>query len=386
MNPPFAKGALYPSEATLFRDSATGAPSWQLTNHPSINHATYFLQCSFSADGQQLLFISNRSGAWNLFAVEGFPGGPIRQLTHGPAIHPFSPAFHPDGQQILFVRQGGVWALDRTTLHERCITQFPGASVGECSLDASGQWLVAAIKQHGANGLAVGRVDGTNWQVLPYPRTVIHPQFHPVDPNWILFAGDPAPRMHRIRRDGTHLECLHHHDNDEFVVHETFLGQTGDIVYTVWPFRLASLQWEALAGAPRLHRTIVETNAWHITPNRSGTKVLFDTNHPDRGICLAAVATGQIVQVCAPQASGAGTQWRTSRYALAEDFAAARSSAKDAKVLSWMEAGADTVYGPQWTHPHPSFSRDETSVVYTSDRTGSAQVYVSQLPPAALAL
>ena len=50
------------------------------------------------------------------------------------------------------------------------------------------------------------------------------------------------------------------------------------------------------------------------------------------------------------------------------------------KSLSWMEMKVDTVYGPQWTHPHPSFSPDETAVVYTSDVSGHSQVYVAVIP------
>ncbi|MCC6391108.1 MAG: PD40 domain-containing protein, partial [Bryobacterales bacterium] len=69
----------------------------------------------------------------------------------------------------------------------------------------------------------------------------------------------------------------------------------------------------------------------------------------------------------------------TSRYALKEDFERARSEAKSG-ALSWMEVATDTVYGPQWTHPHPSFSPDERLVVYASDRTGHPQVYVVELP------
>ena len=45
-----------------------------------------------------------------------------------------------------------------------------------------------------------------------------------------------------------------------------------------------------------------------------------------------------------------------------------------------MEMKVDTVYGPQWTHPHPSFSPDETAVVYTSDVSGHSQVYVAVIP------
>jgi hypothetical protein len=123
---------------------------------------------------------------------------------------------------------------------------------------------------------------------------------------------------------------------------------------------------------------IAEFNAWHITPNRAGTKVLCDTNHPDIGLQLVDVATGTREQLCLTEASNGGTQWKTSRYALKEDFERARSEAKSG-ALSWMEVSTDTVYGPQWTHPHPSFSADETKVVFASDRTGHTQVYVLEL-------
>jgi hypothetical protein len=123
---------------------------------------------------------------------------------------------------------------------------------------------------------------------------------------------------------------------------------------------------------------ICEFNAWHIAPNRAGTQVLCDTNHPDRGLFLIDTATGERRHLCMSEATNQGTQWSTSRYALAEDFAAARSNAKTG-ALSWMESAADTVYGPQWTHPHPSFSQDEMKVAFASDRTGTTQVYVVEV-------
>jgi hypothetical protein len=370
-----AKGDLYPSELVRLRDEQTGAPVLQITNSPAISHATYFLQPSFTLDGRRLLFISNRSGSWQLFAVEGFPDGPIRQLTGDAPIHPFSPALIPDGSGVYFVRAASLWRLDLFTLTEDCVIDYGAGSMGEPSLDATGEWLVAAIKVDGQSGLAVGRINGSDWRIIPFPRTVIHPQFHPLDSHWLEFAGDPAPRMHRVRRDGTGLECLLDHDNDYFIVHETFLGQTGNLVYTVWPRELRVMNW----GTGQ-HRSVCAFNAWHITPNRAGTKVLCDTNHPDTGIHLIDVASGERKLVCLSGASGGGSQWRTSRYALAADFAAARSGAATGTTLSWMEAGTDTVYGPQWTHPHPSFSPDEKQVVFASDRTGTTQVYVAKIP------
>jgi oligogalacturonide lyase len=368
-----AKGAVWPAEMSEYRDRATGALVQQVTNHPSINHPPYFLQSAFTPGGRKLVFTSYRTGTAQLFEA-GYPDGPIRQLTAGPAIHPFSPALHPDGRRVLFVRGGEIREIDHATLEERLVAAFPGAQLGECSLAPGGEWVAAAIKQGAQSGIACGRADGGDWRVIPFPRTVIHPQFHPLEPEWIEFAADPAPRMHRVRRDGTGMECLHQHGNDEFVVHETFLGSTGDIVFTIWPRALLRMDWTT-----RAIRTITEFNCWHITPNRAGTAVLCDTNHPDDGIFLIDACAGGRRRVCLSEASNQGSQWKRSRYALAEDFAAARAAS--AGALSWMEVAADTVYGPQWTHPHPAFSDDERRIAFASDRTGVAQVYVASCTP-----
>ena len=367
------KGDRFPSEHSSFQDRATGARIHQLTKHPSINHPTYFLQSSFTPDGQALLFTSYRTGSAQLFEISPYPSGEIRQLTHGAAIHPFSPAIHPDGRRIFFIRGGEIWEIDRTALEERRVAGFPGGQLGECSLGASGEWITAAIKQGSQQGLVAGRIDGSDFKLIPFPRTVIHPQFHPIESEWIEFSGDPAPRMHRVRRDGSGLECLYHHGNDEFVVHETFLGRTGNLVFTVWPRALRIMDWST-----REIRTLTEFNAWHITPNRAGTQILCDTNHPDLGLHLIDAMSGARHRLCLSEASSQGTQWTKSRYALAADFAAAANAGQE-RALSWMEMPTDSVYGPQWTHPHPSFSPDEKLVAFASDRSGHTQVYVVEV-------
>jgi oligogalacturonide lyase len=351
-----------------FRDRATGARVRQVTEGPAINHPSYFLQSSFFPGGREMFFTSYRTGSAQLFEAS-LESGDARQITSGAPIHPFSAALHPDGETLIVTRGGGLWAIRRDTLAERLITAHEGAQLGECSISRDGEWLTAAFKSSGQCGMVCGRFDGSGWHAIPFPRTVIHPQFHPLEPEWIEFAGDPAPRMHRVRRDGTGLECLYQHSNDEFVVHETFLGGTGDLVFTIWPRALCRMDWST-----REIRTITEYNAWHIAPDRDGERVLCDTNHPDQGLQIIDVATGARRALCLSESSNRGSQWRESRYALAEDFAAARK-----ENLSWMESDADTVYGPQWSHPHPSWSTDEKMVAFASDRTGTAQVYVVEV-------
>jgi hypothetical protein len=369
------KAAVFPSEHSTYSDEATGARVHQITNHASINHPTYFLHSSFTPDQRALVFTSYRTGQAQLFEA-AFPDGEIRQLTDGEPIHPFSPAIAPAGESVFFARGGSIWEIDRQSLAERLVAAFDG-QLGECSLSADGSWFTAACRLRNEWGIVAGKTSGDGAEFFPFPRTIIHPQFSPVDPEWIEFAADPAPRMFRMRRDGSGLECLYEHDNEEFVVHETFLGSTGDLVFTVWPKALKRMDWNT-----RRISTIAEFNAWHISPNRAGTKVLCDTNHPDIGLQLIDVATGEHDTICLPQSSNQGSQWRHSRYALAEDWEAAKSAAEKGKALSWMEMATDSVYGPQWTHPHPSFSPDETMVAFASDRSGHTQVYVVEIPEA----
>lgn len=363
----------YSSEYARLRDTVTDAVIHQLTSHPSINHPTYFLTSSFTPDGKFVVFTSYRSGSAQLYELE-FPDGSIRELTSGEGLHSYSAAVSLDGTEIYFTRKGKVEAVRRRDLSLRTLLAIDGAQFGECSLSADGSWIVTAMKQGSRNGIALANTEGKAGRVLVYfPRPVIHPQFHPLDTNWIEFSGDPAPRMHRVRRDGSGLECLYQHDNDEFVVHETFLGRTGNIVFTVWPRALKEMGWES-----RKITTIAEFNAWHITPNRAGTMILCDTNHPDIGLQAVDVRSGRRRTICHPRSSNAGSQWKKSRYALEEDWAAAQREERKG-ALSWMEMPTDTVYGPQWTHPHPSLSPDEKLAAFTSDVSGHPQVYVVEL-------
>ena len=91
---------------------------------------------------------------------------------------------------------------------------------------------------------------------------------------------------------------------------------------------------------------------------------------------MVDLRSGERTTICHPRATCGGSQWRTSRYALKEDF---ERAGKEKGALSWMEMKVDTVYGPQWSHPHPSWSADEKWCIYDSDITGTTQVYAVEL-------
>lgn len=365
----------FPSEAVRSADPGTGRALVQVTSHPSINHPLYFLTSSLTADERGLVFCSYRSGTPQYY-LAGFPEGEIRQLTSASGLNGYSGVLAPGGGRLYYTAGGAVRAVDLASGADTLLHDFPGAQLGECSLSAGGEWLVTALRDAEGPALAVACAAGGGGEVILRPgRTVIHPQFHPRDPELILYAQDPAPRMWTVHRDGSDNTCLYRHGNDVFLVHETFLGDAGDELIVVrWPYALLRFHLES-----RAFREIARCNAWHIAASRDGRRVLCDTAHPDLGLQLVNVETAAHVAICRPESSCGGSQWALDRYALAEDFAAARQAAERERSLSWMEMKTDTVYGPQWTHPHPSFSPSEQWVVFTSDRTGHPQVYAVRL-------
>ncbi len=366
-----AKGALLPGEVSAERDLETGSRVWRITNDASINHNFYFLTPSMTPDGGAVLFASNRGGATNFYQA-GFPEGEIRQLTDGGDIHAYSATLGGRGETLYFTAGATVRGLDMASLEEQVLADFGAASLGECSLNAGETLLVTALKAQGQCHLAVIATDGSASRIIKSSeRTLIHPQFHPSDPSLIAYSSDPAPRMRMIRADGSGDELLWDHGNDEFIVHETFLGAE-DLVLVRWPHAL-----QRFSLSRRKMTEIAAFNAWHIAPTRDGRFVVSDTVHPDIGLQIVGVESGAKRTLCYPRSSSQGSQWRTGRYAEARDWAAAEQ-------LSWMEIGGDTVYGPQWSHPHPSWSPDERHVVFTSDRAGNPQVYVAEVPEALL--
>ena len=371
-----AKGTVLPGEVTTRRDRETGARLWQITNDASINHNFYFLTPSMTPDGASVLFASNRNGATNFYQA-GFPEGPIRQLTDGEDVHGYSATLGADGTALYFTQGGSVRLLDLASLEERQLADFGDASLGECSLNATESLLVTALKRNGACHLAVIATDGSDSRIIKTSaRTLIHPQFHPSQPDLIAYSSDPAPRMRMIRADGGGDELLWQHDNDEFIVHETFLGED-ELVLVRWPYAL-----QRFSLASRRMTQIAAFNAWHIAPTRDGRYLVADTVHPDIGLQLVGLESGLKTTLCLPQSSNQGSQWRHDRYAEASAGAQKPEAGAGAETdaLSWMEVGTDTVYGPQWSHPHPAWSHDERYVIYTSDHGGTPQVYVVEVP------
>ena len=374
-----ATGHVIKNEYALGRDDRTGATVHQLTGHASTNHSLFFLNPSFRppspADSAEVAFVTSRDGDPQICLFD-FAAKSARVLTDVEGLMPFSPAFGPDGKHLYFTTgDGHVGRVAVESGRQEIVAATAGGQLGECGLSRDGRFIVTASRGDGLFSLVVVDIEaGSAETIHESEMQMIHAQFHPRDANFIEYAGHPMPRMWAIQRDGSDNRCLYGNEWHEFIVHESFLGDTDEMIFAVWPYRLTARN--VRTGAMR---TIAEINAWHMASNREGTLIATDTNHPDRGLLLIDPRTGKQSVLCHPDASSHGSQWRNDHPATPDAWTSKPGTETDVRVLSWMEMKVDTVYGPQWTHPHPAFDDSGSRVVYTSDASGEAQVFVVEI-------
>ena len=371
------RGDTLSNEYSQLQDRHTGATIHQITSHPSINHSFFFLNPSFRPGRSgDLGFVSHRGGHPQLFLFT-WETRSSQCLTQRDDVHAFSSAFTPDGKFILYTTtRGQIRSVDVESLDERMVFDAAGWSLGECSISHDGRYLVTAGKCGVDHGLFVVDVlEASGDLIHRSAMKMIHAQFHPSDNSLIEYAGDPAPRLWLIHRDGSDNRCLYENTVEQFIVHESFLGTSDDLIFAVWPYQLARMNIRE-----GTMRTVCELNTWHMASSRDGRWIISDTAHPDRGLLLIDPRDGQRKVICHPGSSNQGSQWKKDQPAGPEVFAAIRSA--EQRELSWMEMKVDSVYGPQWTHPHPAFNDSGSHVVFTSDRSGWPQVYVVEIDSA----
>jgi TolB protein len=72
------------------------------TGLKQLTHARgYNAEGSYSPDGKQIVFCSNRDGNLELYIMAA-DGGNVRQLTHAPGCYNGGPFFSPDGKRVIF--------------------------------------------------------------------------------------------------------------------------------------------------------------------------------------------------------------------------------------------------------------------------------------------
>ena len=371
-----AKGTVYGPESRTFYDRCTGTQIRQVTAASASHHHPFFIIPAYDDAMQRLIFVSNRTGTPQIFAEERATGE-LRQLTNRPDLAESEWSVHPshNGKAVFFTAGTSGWRLDLETLEERELVNFDAAcksklavksaatamkdegmvaaAMGTTALSHDDKWWAIRFKVGQESALAIVDTDTGEHDIILRRDSIAHLQFCPDDANLLYYAGPLTDRVWVIHRDGSGNRRLYARNakKNEWITHETWIPRTRELAFVDWPRGVRCINVDT--GAERQVTTI---NAWHAISNPAGTCMVADTNFPDIGIQVfdPRDGIGEPQTLCYPNASAIGEHWNGP-------FPYAN--------------GPIQVYAPQHTHPHPSFSPDGQHIVFTSDRSGYAQIY-----------
>jgi oligogalacturonide lyase len=338
----------------------------QVTDHPSIHHHPFFFVPAYDRAGTKLVFVSHRTGAPQVF-YEDRGSGELVQATDRPDLAEWSVYPSPDGRFVYFTAGTGAFRVDLDDFSETQLADFGavemrekgmvGAAMGTTALSADGRWWAIPVKAGKVSRFIVIDAQSGSSNVILERDTIGHPQFCPDDDNLILYAGPLTDRVWTVRRDGSgNRRVYEREDRMQWVTHEVWLPGRRAIAFVDWPRGMRVI--DANTGAASwLHRF----PAWHAAPDSAGMRFVCDTNFPDRGLHVIPLGS-EPVHLCASEASSEGAHW--------------------AGPFPYND-GPVAVEARQHTHAHPRFSPDGARVVFTSDRSGHAQVYEVEIGEAA---
>jgi oligogalacturonide lyase len=373
------KGRVSESESTIGIDRCTGLGVRQVTTHSSIHHHPFYYLPAYDDALAWLVFVSHRTGRPQIF-LEDRSSGRLLQITDRDDLNEWS--VHPayDGRHVYFTAGCGAWRVSTESgFHEECLADFGdvpmippgmvGDAMGTTSLSTDGRWWAVPVKFGPEYGdvarLHVIDTATGSISVACEHDSIGHPQFHPDDSQLLRFGGRYTDRIHVVSRDGSGHRLAYARDaaSKEWVVHEMWMprcavGGRNEIVTVVWPHGMIGIDVDT--GTVR---RVTDFPAWHPCVSRDGRICVTDTNYPDRGLFLFDPSRGPaavVVPLAESGSSNAGDHWNTDHCPY--------------------DDGPVKVFAPQHTHPHPAFSPDGSRIVFTSDRSGVAQLYEVTLP------
>ena len=356
-------GKVIPPEMKSWIDDSTGYEITQWTSS-GINHHPYFTVESF-IDNETAIIFSRRTGTDQLYKLN-LLNGEMTQMTAGEKIKnidhlpKFNTIWYLDGKKL--------FTLNTKTFQSDLIYDFEsfGYKINSFSVSCDARWFIFSVEKKdtlsgtcGYGPYAIYKLnlaDKTITQItLELGLNIGHVQANPVDPNLILYCwqwekfdreklvGHAPIRTWWVNIDGTAGGPLKQEYGTQ-QTHEAWTPDGKNITY------LYKYRWGAQKGKHFLGIQSIDGKTYKAYPAQvsPGHQNLFsdnkhwivDTFNDDESL-LALITVG-------------------------------KNKIKESHILF---RHGSTLIG-QDSHPHPRFSPDGKYVLFSTDKSGAAQVYM----------
>jgi oligogalacturonide lyase len=354
----------FSSGKKLLTDHLTGRNYWQLTNGNWVSHAPYTYCRAFSCDEKYLIYSANRTGTYQLYRLE-IETGLACQLTDLAGYENFSLNMHPAGKEVFFLAASKVFALELESGECRLVTDYQPllgaeAKLGRPCLSGDGTLVLNYYQRpDGRTAIASAGATGSNAEeIFVFSRfeTIGHLNFCPTDNNLVSFVPLPdcqndfsLPAEKRARAWWLNLangesQPLITVPPGHRATHE-YWSPNGERVYfhqkthPGWtPTLIASVN--KVGTDKQVHYQTNTIKLGHSSVNSAHTKLVSDSQQAGKNeLVLLDLVSNTVEILCYPNASGA----------------------------------------PHPNHVHPAFSLSGEKIIFTSDVSGYAQVYLLEL-------
>ncbi len=370
------------------QDPDTGARVTRLTPLTALAHRLYFYQKCFSNDGRQLVFggAFADDAPWNLHLLD-LQAEQAVQLTDQPGENCFGAFLSPDDHWLYFVRANHQlirlaladrreevaftvpegWVGYGTWVANSACTKMVGILIHADDWFPLSDWRKFHDMFHAKPRCRLIRIDlasGAHEVILEQKGWLGHPQYRPGDDHTVAYCHEGPhdlvdARMWFIDEDGNNRRCGKVHRPGESCTHEFWVPDGSAMVYVSY------LQGQAERWMCRLdpltlkdERLTLMPPCSHLMSNHDGSLVVGDgCATPDD----VADAQGHVIE--------------PDPYLHLFDLKAGSTRRIARHDSSW------TVFrgNRQVNHPHPSFTPDGRSVLFSCDAEGRPALYLADL-------
>ncbi len=297
----YARGVWIAAPAQQQRDTETGHAFDVLSGGIGNNVHVYFNRANFTYDGRHLIFRSDRTGSWQLYAYD-ISEQRLRRLTEAtldphvkgrPCIDPCRP--------LLYYMQGSeVHRLNIETLVDEVVYRHPTSEGGTfylMDISGDGQYLGFVeeapfdktddaradwgrrFEARPLTSFWIATADGARvWKVHEEKRCLQHLLFCPTDPTTLMYCHEGPndrveQRMWLMHWDGTRIRPLRYQETPDLAIGHEYWCRDGRHVDYMNYARKAICRIDTLSGEETV---LADHHFCHFISDRSGTLIVGD--------------------------------------------------------------------------------------------------------------